>query len=63
MPYLVREGVERAEWRMSCAKINENEDGLLTKPRPVRDKRKIFFGRVLHHIFRSEERRNLEKKE
>ena len=57
--YLVREGVERDEWRTVCAKTNENEADLLTKTLPSGEKRNNFVRKVFHHIFRSEERRNL----
>ena len=58
---LVKEGVARYERRTACGIANENEADLLTKPLPSGEKRKNFVGRVLHHFFRIEERRSVEK--
>ena len=46
---------------MAYARTNENEADLLTKPLLNGENRKNIVRRVLHHIFRSEERRNVEK--
>ena len=49
------------ECRTAYVNTNENEADLLTKPLPSWEKRNNFVRRVLHYIFRSEERSNVEK--
>ena len=59
--HLVIEGVARDEWRTAYVNTDENELDLLTKTLPNGEKRKSFVRRLLHHVFRSDERRNMEE--
>ena len=59
--YIVREGVARDEWRTDYVNTDENESDLLTKTLPNGGKRNNFARRLLHHIFKSDERRNVEE--
>ena len=57
--HLVKEGVARDEWRNAHVSTDENDSDLLTKTLPNEEKIKNSIRRLLHHVFRSHERRNM----
>ena len=58
--HFVREGSARDEWRTTYINTHANESDLLTKLLPSGEKRKGFVRNLLHHIFVSEERRQVD---
>ena len=52
--HFVREGAARDEWRTTYVNTHLNEADLLTKQLPSGEKRKGFVRKMLHHIFRTD---------
>lgn len=49
--HFAREGCARGERRAGCARPEESQAGLLSKPLPAGAKREKLVGNVLHHAY------------